>query len=114
MRHRLVIVLLRLALVIAASVAAGCSSGTSDTNTTTADATSSTAFAIDTTTTAADGTSLPTIAEGAQTIDPSAALLWEPCSWGECATLAVPLDHDDPGAGTIDLSLARRVALAPD
>jgi pimeloyl-ACP methyl ester carboxylesterase len=114
MRHRLVIVLLRLALVIAASVAAGCSSGTSDTTTTTADATSSTAFAIDTTTTTADATSLPTIAEGAQTIDPSAALLWEPCSWGECATLAVPLDHDDPGAGTIDLSLARRVALAPD
>jgi pimeloyl-ACP methyl ester carboxylesterase len=45
---------------------------------------------------------------------PSNALVWSACSAGECATLTVPLDHDDPDAGTIGLSLARRVTLAPD
>jgi pimeloyl-ACP methyl ester carboxylesterase len=32
----------------------------------------------------------------------------------ECASLAVPLDHDDPDAGTIDLALVRRRAKASD
>lgn len=33
---------------------------------------------------------------------------WEPCEAPfECATVPVPLDHDDPGAETIDLALIR-------
>jgi pimeloyl-ACP methyl ester carboxylesterase len=36
-------------------------------------------------------------------------LEWSDCDDGiECATLAVPLDHADPGGPTIDLALARR------
>ncbi len=40
-----------------------------------------------------------------------APLEWAGCGGDfECATLAVPLDHDDPAGETIDLALARRPA----
>jgi pimeloyl-ACP methyl ester carboxylesterase len=38
------------------------------------------------------------------------SLEWSDCGGVECTTLDVPLDHDDPGAGTIELALARRPA----
>lgn len=42
-------------------------------------------------------------------------LTWEPCGSGlECATLAVPLDHDDPQGRRIDLAVARRPVADPD
>lgn len=34
-------------------------------------------------------------------------LEWKPCPTGECATLRVPLDYASPGAGEIELALAR-------
>lgn len=34
-------------------------------------------------------------------------LEWRDCSYGECATLTVPLDHADPAAGTLDLAVSR-------
>lgn len=32
---------------------------------------------------------------------------WSSCGTAECATVVVPLDHDDPGGDTIDLSVVR-------
>ena len=43
-----------------------------------------------------------------------AQLEWVSCDGGfECATLEVPIDHDDPTAGTLELALARRLAGNP-
>ena len=40
---------------------------------------------------------------------------WEECGDGiECGTLEVPLDHDDPSAGTIELALVRHLARDTD
>jgi pimeloyl-ACP methyl ester carboxylesterase len=39
---------------------------------------------------------------------------WEDCGGIDCATLEVPLDHDDPDAGTIELALGRRRATGDD
>lgn len=40
-----------------------------------------------------------------------ATLAWDPCGQGfECASLAVPLDADEPAAGTVDLAVTRRPA----
>lgn len=36
---------------------------------------------------------------------------WEACGELDCTTLTVPLDYDEPGAGSLDLALARRRAL---
>jgi len=50
-------------------------------------------------------------------VDGSLLSHWEQCGAGvdgECASLTVPLDHDDPDAGTIDLALARRRAEVSD
>ena len=41
-------------------------------------------------------------------------LVWAPCGAAECATLTVPRDYDDPGAGTFGLAVARRRAERPD
>lgn len=41
-------------------------------------------------------------------------LVWAPCGEAECATLTVPRDYDDPGAGTFDLAVARQRAENPD
>lgn len=35
---------------------------------------------------------------------------WEPCQYGECATLQVPLDYEDPNAGTTEIFVARKPA----
>src|SRR5690606_8804128 len=47
---------------------------------------------------------------------PTAPLAWSSCGADlECATLDVPLDHDQPGDGrTIELALNRRPAADPD
>lgn len=37
----------------------------------------------------------------------STRLHWQPCAFGTCATLAVPVDHDDPAAGTLELAVVR-------
>jgi pimeloyl-ACP methyl ester carboxylesterase len=50
-------------------------------------------------------------------MDWSLPLDWERCGAGvdgECASLTVPLDYDNPDAGTIDLALARRRAQVSD
>lgn len=45
---------------------------------------------------------------------PASTLEWTPCGQAECATLTVPLDHDDPSSGSIDLKVARRLARRPE
>jgi len=40
----------------------------------------------------------------------ASTLVWEACRDVECATLAVPVDHDEPGGQTLDLALTRRRA----
>jgi len=49
------------------------------------------------------------VAEGGEPAAPPPApeLVWAPCDAAECATLAVPLDHDAPDGATIELALAR-------
>ena len=39
--------------------------------------------------------------------------MWARCGSAECASLTVPLDHDDPSLGSIDLKVARRLARRP-
>lgn len=50
-------------------------------------------------------------ATGADPVPPSTAgapaLAWSSCGDAECATLAVPLDHDDPDGPTVDLAVLR-------
>lgn len=43
------------------------------------------------------------------------AIVWNICQDGvlECATVTVPLDHDEPAGPTIELALARRPAVGP-
>lgn len=41
------------------------------------------------------------------TEDEAPELAWEPCADAECATVTVPVDHDDPTGPTIDLSVLR-------
>lgn len=52
----------------------------------------------------------PATTTAAPTAAASPSLVWQPCAFGACATLAVPIDHDDPAAGTIELAVARVVA----
>ena len=66
--------------------------------------------ATTTTATAATTTSVAT----ATTTEPAGTLVWEPCGRAECAALTVPLDHEDPSQGTIDLAVARWPAQRPD
>lgn len=47
------------------------------------------------------------------TTKPSSTLVWARCGSAECATLTVPLDHDDLSLGSIDLKVARRPARRP-
>jgi hypothetical protein len=54
------------------------------------------------------------VAPTTSTVAPSAPLAWQPCGEVECATLTVPRDYDDPGAGTFELAVARRRAERPD
>jgi len=65
------------------------------------------------TTTATAGATPTTVVSTATRTEPRSSLVWEPCGGGECASLTVPLDHDDPSSGSIDLKVARRIALRP-
>lgn len=47
------------------------------------------------------------------TTRPASTLAWARCGRAECAALTVPLDHDDPSLGSIDLKVARRLARRP-
>jgi pimeloyl-ACP methyl ester carboxylesterase len=50
----------------------------------------------------------------AATKAPAPKLAWEDCGDGfECATARVPRDHDDPSAGTMELSVIRKPATGP-
>jgi pimeloyl-ACP methyl ester carboxylesterase len=48
------------------------------------------------------------------TADPAESVDWNRSGSLEFATIEVPLDYDDPGAGTIELAVARRPARDPD
>ncbi len=66
----------------------------------------------DTTTTVAGTTGDRT--DTTEPADPAGSLEWSACESGlECAEMAVPLDHDDPGGETITLGLIRRPAEDP-
>ena len=123
----------RLCLTIAvlALVASACNAtdtaGTSSSLTGSTDASlrSSVATSTASTTpvTTTDLVSSSTVGEVPNVADGSSSLHWGPCGPdnpyvllgnAECASLAVPLDHDDPDAGTIDLALVRRRAKASD
>lgn len=54
------------------------------------------------------------VASTTTTTEPPQLLTWTPCGSAECAKLTVPLDHDDPSQGTIDLAVARRLAQRPE
>jgi pimeloyl-ACP methyl ester carboxylesterase len=65
--------------------------------------------------TTTDATAPATAADDPTTTTESpSTLVWEPCGRVECATLTVPLDHDDPSVGTIDLAVARWPAQRPE
>jgi len=109
-------------------VAGGCTQGedaasdeTSSTVTSAVAPATSTTTATTTTTTATSATTAATRSTGA--VRPDSPLSWMPCSIesvdgtsrdGECATLTVPLDHDDPSTGTVDLSVVRVLASVPE
>lgn len=44
---------------------------------------------------------------------PTPVIDWQPCNLGECATVALPLDYDDPTGDTIDIALTRIPARDP-
>jgi len=67
-----------------------------------------------TTTTTGPVTTTTAVASTTTTTEPPALLVWAPCGSAECATLTVPLDHDDPAKGTIDLVVARLPAGQPN
>jgi hypothetical protein len=50
----------------------------------------------DTTTTTGEGGTTTTAGEGPGGFTPD-PIAWEDCQFGECATIEVPLDYDDPG-----------------
>jgi pimeloyl-ACP methyl ester carboxylesterase len=64
--------------------------------------------------------SAPPAGSGSQVDPEPGTLQWGPCDSGtavvdvECATLAVPLDHDRPDGETIEIALARVRAGSPD
>src|SRR5688572_28330325 len=63
----------------------------------------------DTTTTTGDGGPTTTAGEGPGGFTP-APIAWEDCQFGECATIEVPLDYDDPDGERIELAAARAPA----
>ncbi len=92
------------ALALLTAVTIGCSSAESEPTATTAEATT-------TTTTTVTTTDVPDTTSATR---PPSTLVWEPCGRAECATLAVPLDHDDPSQGMIDLEVARWPSQRPE
>ncbi len=97
-----------IALALLMVTSTGCGPSASEPTATTGPATTAAAAttAATTTTVAAPDTTTPT--------RPPSTLVWEPCGVAECATLTVPLDHDVPSQGTIDLAVARRPAQRPE
>lgn len=63
----------------------------------------------DTTTTAGEGGPTTTAGEGPGGFTPD-PIAWEDCQFGECATIEVPLDYDDPDGERIELAAARAPA----
>lgn len=49
----------------------------------------------------------------APTLTPPAAIGWSPCGGFECASVAVPLNYDDPSQGDLTLELQRLPATSP-
>lgn len=49
----------------------------------------------------APDTDAPTVDVAVPAVD------WEPCGAGECGSLTVPIDHDNPAGPTIDIAMAR-------
>lgn len=47
-------------------------------------------------------------------VEQTQELAWSPCGGIECATLTVPLDHDDPSAGELSVAVYRRQAEVAD
>ncbi len=95
----------RVAFVVASAlVAAAC--GSTDADLDRADASSTTSTSTSTTSIESEtDTEPPTTAPDAdRDIEP---IDWEPCSGGECVTVAVPLDHGQPDGATIDLFVRR-------
>lgn len=70
---------------------------------------------------AVTGTTTSTVASAAEPATPPgpAPVQWQPCGTGpagtaiDCATVTVPVDHDDPAGATIALDLVRRPATDP-
>lgn len=62
--------------------------------------------AATTSTSTAAPTEQPTSTTAAPTA-PAPEVAWSSCGTAECATVVVPLDHDDPAGPTIDLSVLR-------
>jgi pimeloyl-ACP methyl ester carboxylesterase len=118
MRRLPILLLLVVVLVLLAS----CSGDSS-----VADVSATTTVAPSTTVEASTTTLTPTTTAGEvpRAVDGSLLLDWGLCGPAsdnpylyhgdeECALLTVPLDHDDPDLGTIDLALVRRRAKVPD
>ena len=89
---------------------------TTTSTTTAASTTSTTTLALTPTTSTTTLALTPTTASTTTTAEaaPVGALKWRPCGDGiECATLEVPMVHDDPSQGTIRIAL-NRFAAAPE
>ena len=58
--------------------------------------------------------SAPTASATPTPTRPTDAIAWQPCLLGECGTLRVPLRHERPDAGSIELAVARvRASASP-
>lgn len=76
----------------------------------------STTFMVAPIATAPAYASSPASSVEARRIDrlPTPQLDWTPCDYGECATMRVPLDYDEPNGTQIDIALTRIRARKPD
>lgn len=103
------------ALVSLALLAGACSSGAPDTA---APGPTATPAPAATTEPAPDPSPAPTVTPSSEPEpDPTPQpqpLRWEPCGALECATVTVPLDHDDPTGPSLDVAIARAATADPD
>ncbi len=113
LRSRLVVPVVAAGLVLAACG----DSGSSSRSTTTTSPSTDTAA---TTTATPVTTAIPEAAASPTTVDPSPSTIdWQPCTDIEsdlpleCATVAVPLDHDTPEGEQIDIAINRLAATEP-
>ena len=115
---------LRTIIAALALVAAACSSNASESTaggngsdpiSSTAEVPATTSAPVTTTTIATTTTSTSAAPTTTSTAPPVVGdISWAPCGSGECGTLAVPLDHDDPGGETIDIAVSRFASTPPD